>query len=327
MAPSSSTPMSLEGRKPQAAPARIAVGIDDHPSGMDAAVLGSAIAAAGADLLLVSVHPDPLVVMPGSMSWKGLHTQARDHLAEVRDAHAPRAGLLVETDTSVARGLERAMRGERRDLLVVGSSPRARDGHVGIGKRSRQLLGHASSPLAIAPRGLRERPGFAIKRIGVGYDGGPESAAALELAAAMAQALGAGLTVRLAVDDRIPVPGWSKLSEAALAGWTEAVAGAVKAMQARLADATAHCGAPAEGEVVTGRPADTLAALCDEIDLLVIGARRWGPISRLIVGTTGEAMLHEATCPLLLVPRPPEPAKQSSGSKPAKQSSGSEPAK
>ncbi len=304
MAPSSSPSTSSSGNAHGTAPSRIAVGVDGYTAGQDAAVLGRALAAGGADLLLISVHPDPLVVMPGGMSWKGLHKEARDKLAQVRDTLAPKAGLLVATDSSVARGLERAMRSEHRDLLVIGSSRKAPAGQIRIGKRTRQLLGHAACPLAIAPLGLHQRTDYAVKRIGVGYDGGPESSAALELAAATAHALGAELIVRAVVDDRIPVPGWARISEPPIAGWPEAVADEVKAMRERLNAAIAECTVPADGEVLTGRPADALRTLCDAVDLLVIGSRHWGPVSRLIVGSTGEAMMHGSPCPLLLVPRP-----------------------
>lgn len=310
MAPSSSPSTSPGENKRRTAPSRIAVGVDGYTAGQDAAVLGRALAAAGADLTLVSVHPDPLVVMPGSMSWKGLHKEAHDRLAAVRDTFAPKAGLLVATDSSVARGLERALRSERSDLLVIGSSRKAPAGHVGIAKRTRQLLGHAACPLAIAPLGLHEHPGYAIKRIGVGYDGGPESTAALDLAAATAHALGAQLVVRVVVDDRVPVPGWARISEPSLAGWPEAVADEVKAMRERLTAAVAECGVAADGEVLTGRPADALRALCETVDLLVIGSRHWGPVSRLIVGSTGEAMMHGSPCPLLVVPRPADAPEQ-----------------
>jgi len=310
MAPSSSPSRSPGENKHRTAPSRIAVGVDGFTAGLDAAVLGRALAAGGADLMLVAVHPDPLVGWPGSTSWKGLHKEARDKLAQVRDTFAPKAGLLVATDSSVARGLERALRSERRDLLVIGSSRKAPVGHIGIGKRTRQLLGHAACPLAIAPLGLHEHPDYAIKRVGVGYDGGPESSAALELAAATAQALGAELIVRAVVDDRVPVPGWPRISEPPLAGWPEAVADEVKAMRERLTAAIAECGMPGDGEVLTGRPADALRTLCDSVDLLVIGSRHWGPVSRLIAGSTGESMMHGSPCPLLLVPRPADAPKQ-----------------
>jgi nucleotide-binding universal stress UspA family protein len=67
----------------------------------------------------------------------------------------------------------------------------------------------------------------------------------------------------------------------------------------------------ARREVVRGRPADALLALAAEVDLLVIGSRRWGSVERLLLGSTGEALLHDAPCPVLAVPgRQAEPRRQ-----------------
>src|SRR5271167_664146 len=131
---------------------RIAVGVDGHPEGRDAVVLGAAIASVtGAELMLVAIHRRPLVPVSHAISWKGEEERARAVLAEARDAHAADARIVIETDSSVPRALERVARREHRDLLVVGSSRQAPQGQVQIGKRTRQLLGHFESALAIAP--------------------------------------------------------------------------------------------------------------------------------------------------------------------------------
>jgi hypothetical protein len=41
--------------------------------------------------------------------------------------------------------------------------------------------------------------------------------------------------------------------------------------------------------------ADSLRELSGDVDLLVIGSRRWGPMARLLLGGTGEALVHGAT--------------------------------
>jgi nucleotide-binding universal stress UspA family protein len=38
----------------------------------------------------------------------------------------------------------------------------------------------------------------------------------------------------------------------------------------------------------------------------VVGSRRWGPVARLLLGSTGEALLHDARCSALIVPRADE---------------------
>jgi nucleotide-binding universal stress UspA family protein len=58
------------------------------------------------------------------------------------------------------------------------------------------------------------------------------------------------------------------------------------------------------GDVRRGRPADALMELCERVDLLVIGSRRWGGAARVLLGRTGEALMHDASAAVLVVPRP-----------------------
>jgi nucleotide-binding universal stress UspA family protein len=89
------------------------------------------------------------------------------------------------SDASVPRALQRVIQREHCDLLVMGSSRHAAEGRVRIGRRTRQLLSSVECAMAIAPRGMHSSPEQALKRVGVGYDGGPESEAALALASAL----------------------------------------------------------------------------------------------------------------------------------------------
>ena len=283
---------------------RIAVGIDGYPEGSDAAVLGSALSrVTGAELMLIAVHAPPIVVLPSGVDWKSVERQARATLGQTRDAFAPAARLDVETDLSVPRALQRVVRREHRDLLVLGSSRHAPDGHLRIGKRTRQLLCRFESPLAVAPRGLRDRPELSFRRIGVGYDGDPESEAALALAGVIALAAGAELGVHAVVDDRLPLIGAAPHSPAA-ALWEQAVEQQMASLRVAGEKSAGATGVDARVEVTRGRPADALLELSDDVDLLVIGSRRWGAANRLLLGSTGEAVMHDARCPVLAVPRP-----------------------
>jgi nucleotide-binding universal stress UspA family protein len=285
----------------------IAVGVDGFPGGKDAVALGAMIAeATHAELMLVSVVPQPLVVMPEQMSWKALKREASAMLRETRSPIAPEARMVVETHLSVPRALERVVRRHHRDLLVVGSSRRGPEGRVRIGKRTRQLLCGFKSTLAIAPRGMHKTPTYGIKRIGVGFDGGRESDAAVTLASSIARAAGADLHLCGVVDDRVPAIPWSALivGRAGVPSWDEAVLaeiGRLRDLGVRHAAAT---GARTRTEILRGRPADALLELSEKVDLLVIGSRHWGPVARLLLGRTGEALAHDAACPLVVVPRP-----------------------
>lgn len=137
---------------------RIAVGVDGYPEGRDAVALGAAIASVtGAELMLVAVHLDLLVVLPSGMDWKSLRTEAESMLRDVRDLLAPGARTVAESDLSISRALRRIVRRDHRDLLALGSSRHAAQGRVRIGKRTRQLLCHFECALAIAPRGLHSQ--------------------------------------------------------------------------------------------------------------------------------------------------------------------------
>jgi nucleotide-binding universal stress UspA family protein len=301
------TPKPLRRRTPNpGGVGHIAVGVDGYPEGRDAVTLGAVLArATGADLMLATVNLDPLVPLPRGMDWSSLQEQSELMLRETRGALAPDARYVVETDLSVPRALERVVRREHRDLLVVGSSRDAPDGHVRIGKRTRQLLGHAACALAIAPRGMHCAVEPRLARVGVGYDAGPESEAALSLAASIAQAAGAELHVRGIVDDRVAAlsyAGHEHFPTYDLEGLARAK---VEALRERTVAAAGAAGATAHADVLRGRPADRLSELCAEVDLLVIGSRRWGAVARLLLGSTGEALLQGvASCPVLIVPRP-----------------------
>jgi nucleotide-binding universal stress UspA family protein len=286
--------------------ARIAAGVNGFPEGRDAAALGAMIArAAGAQLMLVAVHPDPMVVLPAQIGWAGLRKQALAALRETRDAVAPGARIVVETDWSVPRALERVIQREHRDLLVIGSSRQGPEGRVRIGNRTRQLLSQGSCALVVAPRGLGERSRRELTRIGIGYDGAPESEAALLLAGSLAARAGAKLSVRGVVDDRIPAVGWHTAAQAqVLQMWDELLEPQVAALLQRAQSAADATGADADVDVQLGRPADALMRLCEQVDLLAIGSRRWGAAARVLLGRTGEALMHEAPAAVLVVPRP-----------------------
>ena len=57
---------------------------------------------------------------------------------------------------------------------------------------------------------------------------------------------------------------------------------------------------------LVGLVADALADACtdDDIDLLVLGSRDYGPLKRALASSVTSRLIHRAPCPVLLVPRP-----------------------
>ena len=269
----------------------LAAAIDLSPASTDAAVLTAAIGGPDADVLLIAIEPDLALIPPADEPR--VRRETEQLLGHVRSAHLPDALLAVAKDLSVARGLRRIVDERGRQLLVVGSSRTAQEGEVAVGKKTRQLLDHLPCSLAIAARGLADQPAFKLRRIGVGFDGGPESKAAAAAAAGIAATCGAELVIRGVVDDRIPALAWPDLwLEEVREIWREVIDHEVRALHKRLDAVAAQLDVAVTTEVTRGRPASSLSELASDVQLLVIGSRRWGPMARLLLGGTGETLVR-----------------------------------
>jgi nucleotide-binding universal stress UspA family protein len=289
---------------------RILVGIDDGSGGRDAAVLASALAAHDdADLLLVAVYPDPLLPFPLSLGrdGPGLDRQAEQMLGEVRRACAPSGRTRALPDVSAARALRHLAEREHADLLVLGSSHRVPDGRARGGRTARQVLHDAPCAVAIAARGLaNDGAPASLARIVAGYDDAPESRIALALAAELAAGASAQLEAVAVADETLPTLAAPVGAAGVLARWDEVVELKRRHAQRLAHEAQDACAASggATGTLRVGEPAAELAEVAADADLLVLGSRRWGALERIALGSTGEELLHEAPCSLLLVPRP-----------------------
>ena len=237
------------------APHQIGVGVDGTPSGRDAIVLATMLARpTQAEMMLIAVYEEPLLegVVPAAVGWTSVKEQARTMLAHTRDSLAPRARITVQSNALAWRGLLRAARLERRDLLVVGSTRRAGNGQVGLGNVAGELLPHLECPLAVAPRGMQDVPDARVARIGVGFDATADSEAALSLATSIALAAGADLYVRGVVNDR--AAGRIRTEDIALGGET-IVARQLVSLSERAQAAAHGTRARTHVDVMLGAPA------------------------------------------------------------------------
>jgi nucleotide-binding universal stress UspA family protein len=282
----------------------IAVGSDGRPEGSDAVALGAAIASVtGGRLSLVGVFPPAFLPVEGVSDRKTLRAQAAQGLRRQRDLLAPGAFISTVADMSVARALRNFARRCGADLVIVGSNQSAAPGHAAIGRTGRQLVYDAPFSLAVAARGLHERE-VGLHTIGVGYEGGVESQAALAAAANLAAAAQAKLLLRRVVEDRVPVlsgEAWIALVDRSHEDmWKDARAKAL----AEAETAASRLEVAAEVSATVGDPGYEMRAFSQAVDLIVVGSRRWGPVARLVTGGVGETLVADARCSVLIVPRP-----------------------
>jgi nucleotide-binding universal stress UspA family protein len=271
---------------------QVIVGVDAGPASRDAIAVARLLAAADAHMALA--HVNVLTPVRGASGMYGPTEDARsmELLERVRDESGVQAEVLAVTASSAGRGLHHLAETRGADLLSVGSNARSFIGRVLVGDATRASLVGAPCAVAIAPLGYAQRDGAAVARIGVGYDGSPESEAALACAREVAEHHGAALAAM------------TVLTPAVHAGVGRGARGG--ADEAELAGATADLAAleGVEGTVAVGLAGEELAIFGGTVDLLVIGSRGYGPVRRLMLGGTSVHLAANARCPLVVLPRP-----------------------
>jgi nucleotide-binding universal stress UspA family protein len=277
-------------------------GVDDRQGGRDALALAAALTAVtGGEIVAVRAYPHEARL---SRAWVGgfeedMRADAAVELDRIVAESDVTARCVIAGDTSPARALHRIAEEEDAGLLVVGSTHRGQIGRVLVGNVTAGVLHYAPCPVALAPLGYAEGAGTPVT-IAVGYDGREEARHALRLAGALAKACGGRVRVVSAVTTPVVTssvvtydPDWI---EHAKEQGREDVDDALATLDAM--------GVPSSGEVVVGLAVDELGELSHEVDLIVVGSRGWGPVRRLLLGSTSERLVREAACPVIAVPRP-----------------------
>jgi nucleotide-binding universal stress UspA family protein len=234
-----------------------------------------------------------------------LRDQATEISAGARrflEGRAVQADYRVVGSGSAAHGLDDVAEAERASVIVVGSSPRGARRRIFPGSTGERLLHGAICPVAVAPRGLRERPpDTPVRRIGVAYVDAAEAREALRVGAGLVQRTGASLTLYTVVAPRAefsPIGGRAS-EESIMEAVREAAREALDAALASLPE-----GVEAGDELLEGDVVEQLAALDErECDLLVCGSRGYGPGRRVVLGGVASKLSRRAACPLVVVPR------------------------
>jgi nucleotide-binding universal stress UspA family protein len=277
----------------------IVVGVDAREGGRDALSLAGRLALVnGGELVAVRALPlDYYISRGGAPAFSNVAVEdAKAQLRAALEAAELEARIVVVGDSSPARALHRVAEDERADVIVVGSTHRGRIGAVLAGDDAAATLHGAPCPVAVAPHGLAGRDWAPVAKIGVGFDGSPESNQALALALDVAQSAGAEVLVRSVVEAPPPMPEAADYDD-------ESMERARAAAVADLREALDGSDAETSGAVIAGTPVQALTILSERVDLLVVGSRAWGPVRRILLGSTAVALMREARCPLLVLPR------------------------
>ncbi|MGO8904427.1 MAG: universal stress protein [Solirubrobacteraceae bacterium] len=271
----------------------VLVGVDGRPTGRDAIALASQLMDPHGKLTLAYVRSDEVAEDLGD---------SNKLLDRERIEAGVKAELLSVVSASPGRGLHQQAEKQGADLLVVGSCRHGALGRAMLGDDTRAALNGAPCAIAIASVGYAERRA-PIAKVGVGYNGSPESDAALAVARALAAPTGA--TVHALEVVSIPSLAYGGLMAPAIGESIDALLQEASSRMAQLSDV--------EGHAVYGLTGEELAAFGDEVDILVVGSRGYGPVRRLVLGTTSDYLERHARCPLLVLPRVASTAQAAAG--------------
>jgi nucleotide-binding universal stress UspA family protein len=276
---------------------KIVVGYDGSDQARDALALGRLIAGTtGGELIAASVWESLGHLPPIAFGrWQEFaRDQAGRTAAEAGDGTRPE----VVESTSAARGLHDLAEREHADLIVVGSSHLGRAGRALAGTVGVSLLHGSPCPVAVAPTGFRDSSDTEIRVVGVGYDGQPEADVALGGAIELAKAAGASL--RIVTVARPPASGFE--GKGYIQEGRAELAAAVKESMQEVLDrglASVPPNVDASGALIT----DSQDPHGDDIDLMVLGSRGYGPARRVLVGSNSARLLTAAPCPAIVFPR------------------------
>ncbi|TQM78957.1 nucleotide-binding universal stress UspA family protein [Saccharothrix saharensis] len=282
--------------------APIVVGVDGSASALTA-VKWAAEEAARHRVPLKLVHAFllptrgyPEIVLTGHDVREAFENQGRQWLEEA--AAAARAAVPeVEPDTAIvfdrpAAALIAASEGAR--LIVLGSQGLGGFSGLLVGSVAVAVSAHGKSPVVVIRDEIR-RDGPVV----VGVDGSPTSEEAIAFAFAEASVLGAPLTAVIAWTDflvdsafhsRFTVD-WARVEDEQLrllaerlAGWRE------KYPDVHVNRVVAH-----------DRPVRALLDAARDARLLVVGSHGMGGFTGMLLGSTSQALVYHAECPLAVV--------------------------
>jgi nucleotide-binding universal stress UspA family protein len=274
----------------------IVTGVDGREGGRDALRLAAELARIGGGEV-IAVGAFPYFHRPSLAAAPAVQVQ-RDETQAMLGREIADVGIAASThvvaDASPARALHLVAERDGADLIVVGSTRRGVMGRVLVGDDALGTLHGSHVPVAVAPRGFAGSD--SVRRIGVGFDGGEESRQGLALAAELARALDAELELLSVID--------SPAAMAAETGYSMDWVDEVRAhREERLRQVIEETDATAHGRAVVGTPVEELTALSNDVGLLLIGSRAWGPVRRVLLGSTAAGLMRHAACPLIVLPR------------------------
>ena len=299
----------------------VLVGVDGSPPSLAALDWAAAYAHVhGLGLHLVCAYSVPTFTAAAldggyaALDDTAIADGARAVLDEALARVAPRG---LRTTSAVATGDAAAVLVElsrEAAMVVVGTRGRGGFAERLLGTVSSPLPAHAHCPTVVVPYRRDDRTGASagdeeqedgtaphlpVRRIVVGIDGSPAAEIALERAIREAEAWGAELTALAAVPVTVNTSylAWLPSAVDHEAVLRDVGEGLDVVVDRALAGRDLHV----RRHVLDGTAAQLLTEFSTAVDLVVVGSRGRGGFAGLLLGSTSQAVLHHAVCPVMVV--------------------------
>jgi nucleotide-binding universal stress UspA family protein len=240
---------------------------------------------------------------PPRSFFTALETEGRRQLAEAEAAvraHHPELEIELILRTAGLMPTLIAL-SEDAQLMVLGARGSGGLGGLLAGSTAIGLVAHGHSPVAVIRGGEADEAPPSQGPVVVGVDGSPTSEPALAMAFEEAAMRGTGL---------VAVHAWVEFtSETAyatarqfLVDWEAVETRERETLAERLAGWQEKYPDVAVRRIVTGgRPAARLLEAAGDGQLLVVGSRGRGGFAGMLLGSTSQALIHHAPCPLMVI--------------------------
>lgn len=261
------------------------------------ALAGMLAAEQGAQVTLAGVMPSILFGASGTVTGAQTDNEEEEgfarRLTELAAKHG--AGTQLARSSSPARGLYDVATELEADLVVLGSSERAGPGRSRAGRVAMQLLQGGHAAVALAPVHFAGDP--RIESIGVALDGSPAAETATRAAVEYCRRFSARPRL-ISVAAIVWSASWAFAPDA----MTDDIESSAQAIVDKAMETVPDELAP-EGVVLFGDPPTELIEHArDNVDLLCLGSRGYGPLRRVLLGSVSSVVVRDAPCATLIVP-------------------------
>jgi nucleotide-binding universal stress UspA family protein len=284
----------------------LVIGYDGAPGGADALALGLGWSRQlSVRAVIVTVYPGPAPIGPGRVDVEWVADRRREAerlLDEALTVSSPATSVEFKAvgSGSASHGLHDVAEELGASLIVLGSQTERRLLATSTGER---VIAGAPCPVAMPPRGWRDRASHDLGRIGVAFVPTPDGREALRVAAMLALRGGARLHVVTVVAGPAEVMSY-RIGEdvdrmyvsAAKETFEQSIEQAISELASDIT---------ASGEVIVGDdPVEMLAAMANSsFDAFFVGSRGYGPIRRVLLGGVASRLLRRLDIPAVIVPR------------------------